>query len=187
MDDTVQGTGVALPGASLNLTSIKLKSGLASVEKLWSVISILIHNVLGPLFEPHDTVYACVTVESRVIGPTVISRTGECALGTTTTMWFEFSRLSSSSFAIDFCWAKMHCSSSGFWKTGCMMIWFSCHKAKWSYIKGRCFKWNHASVNCFEFKRFQIRSNCSGLRQNKGPYWLLLSLATEPEVILYGQ
>lgn len=34
MDDTVQGTGVALPGASLNLTSIKLKSGLASVEKL---------------------------------------------------------------------------------------------------------------------------------------------------------
>jgi len=34
----------------------------------------------------------CTTVESKVIGPTVISRTVKCALGTTT-MGFRFSRL----------------------------------------------------------------------------------------------
>lgn len=56
---------------------MKLKSGLASVEKLCSVLSILICNALRPLFrpafEPYRTIYICTTVECEVIGPTVIS------------------------------------------------------------------------------------------------------------------
>lgn len=98
---------------------MKLKSGLASVDKLCSVLSILICNALRLLFrqifEPHGTIYVCPTVKCKMIGPTVISGTGKCSLGTT--VCFGFSTRSSSSLAFVFCWAEMLCSSFGFWKT----------------------------------------------------------------------